>query len=75
MPKSTKMSGWKLGEGGKEQAELTPSWKRRKLHPTFPVNFGLCAGSQGDHIPMAEEASWTDRHQIPYQDFPSPERM
>ena len=30
-------------EGGKEQAELTPSWKRRKLHLTFLLNFGLYA--------------------------------
>ena len=30
-------------EGGKEQAELTPSWKRRKLHLALSVSFGLCA--------------------------------
>ena len=74
-------------EGGKEQAELTPSWKRRKLHLTFPLNFGLYAclhfqwtldyvpGSHGDNIPRAQLASWTDKHQIPYQDFPSPKRI
>ena len=53
MSKSTKMSGWKLGEGRKEQAELTPSWKVRTpsyipselwtIHLlAFSVNFGLC---------------------------------
>ena len=64
-------------EGGKEQAKLTPSWKRRKLHLTFPVNFGLYAclhfqwtldcvpSSHGDNLPMAELASWSDKHQIP----------
>ena len=74
-------------EGGKEQAKLTPSWKRRKLHLTFPVNFGLYAylpfqwtldcvpGSHEDSIPKAEQASGTDKHQIPYQDFPVPERL
>ena len=74
-------------EGEKEQAELTPPWKRRKCHFTFPVNFGLCAclhfqwtlayapGSHGDNILTAEQTSQTDKHQIPYQDFPLPERM
>ena len=32
-------------------------------------------GSHGDNIPTAELASWTDKPQIPYQDFPLPKRM
>ena len=30
-------------EGGKEQAEQTPSWKRRKQHLALSVSFGPCA--------------------------------
>ena len=72
-------------EGGKEQAKLTPPWKRRKLHLTFPENFALYAClhfhwtldyvPHGDNIPKAELAFWTDKHKIPYQDFLSPKRM
>ena len=75
-------------EGGKEQAELTPSWKRRKEILSYvPSELGLYTclhlqwtlddvpGSHGDNIPMAKLATQTDKHQIPYQDFPLPKRM
>ena len=69
------LTSWREGvsEGGKVQAELTSSWKR-KLHLTFAVSFGLYAcrhfqwtldyvpGSHGDNTPTTEQASWTDKH-------------
>ena len=70
-------------EGGTEQAKLTPSWKRRKLHLEkegnsilhFQWALDYVPGSPGNNIPMAELISLTDKHQIPYQDFPLPKRM
>ena len=32
-------------------------------------------GSHGDKMPMAELASQTDKHEIPYQDFPLPKGL
>ena len=34
-------------KGGKEQAKLTPSWKRRKLSLALSVSFGLCLAAMG----------------------------
>ena len=62
-------------EGGKEQAKLTPSWKRRKLNLALSVSFGLmCLVATGITYLWL---NWPPGliNTIPDQGFPSPKRM
>ena len=75
----THTGSWEHQEGVMKEERNRPSW----LHLEKEVKSILYSqwildyvpGSHGDHIPTAEQPSQTGRHQIPYQDFPSPERM